>query len=179
MNDVYQVDDESDTEVELVEALPELGIMTYVFGSLMGILWLISVYLLFRYREFSLRCDGIGSLFDTTFYKRFFILAAASLMLYFQTDAVTLSLFLAIVYTTIFHDIFFRDCEYVNWQIAGREIMQDARDAKVRDRVARKKWQEEMGLPPENPVTTPPKEGEFGHSLSDRIWLSLWPMPDR
>jgi hypothetical protein len=30
------------------------------------------------------------------------------------------------------------------------------------------------------PKTPPkePKEGEFGHSVSDRIWLSFWPMPD-
>jgi hypothetical protein len=166
-----------DDEIDEIERLPEFGIMTYVIGSLMGIALLMSVYVLVTRRSFSLKCEGIPAIFDLTFWKRFFILSASSLLLYFQTDAVTLSLFLAILYTTIFHDLFFRDCAFVEVQ----------RKKEVRDKMTEQErlLAERFDTPQKQPTTraksppqAPVEETQEKQSWGAWAFSYLVPIPD-
>lgn len=105
-------DDDDDPETTTEESFStSFGLMTYLIGGVLLVLWCLSVFVLLKDRQFSLKCAGFGSLVHLTFWKRFLIVCVSGLLLYFQADAVTLLAFVAILYTTVFHDLFFRtDC---------------------------------------------------------------------
>lgn len=106
--------DERDERDDLQESSTQesLGLMTTIlYGPLLGVLLLLSMYVLFADRQYSLACGtwyNPRRFLSRTWIKRFFILVFATLILCLQVDAVTLSLYVAIVYCTLFHDFLWR-----------------------------------------------------------------------
>jgi hypothetical protein len=105
-------EDKSLTTQEAGTTQESMGLMTMVlYGPFLGILLLVSIYILFSDRQYSLACGTwYARIFSVTWMKRVFILVFATLMVALQADAVTLSLYFAIVYCTIVHDFFWRSC---------------------------------------------------------------------
>lgn len=105
---------EEEEEEDQEDVQEEYTLLTYMVGGALLVMLVAAIWVLRWDTQYSIACGAWYDprrFFKLAFVFRFFILLVSTLLVGLNADAVTLLLYLAIVYCTIFHDIFFRrDC---------------------------------------------------------------------
>jgi len=87
------------------------AVLSLLVGAILFVLLLAAIWVLRWDTKYSLYCGKIYNptrILSRAFWMRLVILLLSTLVLNFRADMITLSLYIAIVYCTIFHDLFFR-----------------------------------------------------------------------